>query len=93
MTLFHTTTIFYINPKSREPILAIDGMLIEIRKPSHAPSLPVLASVHTAIYHIQEEFHQSSKHIHQPTNITLMRMEESPTNKTMHNYDLIDFNR
>jgi hypothetical protein len=31
----------YINPKSREPILAIDGMLIEIRKPSHAPSLPV----------------------------------------------------
>jgi hypothetical protein len=64
--------------------LAIDGMLIEIRKPSHAPSLPVAgqcAHSHIPNMTFKRSFTKATN-IYQPTNITLVRMEESSTNKT-----------
>jgi len=93
MTLFHTTTLYTSTQKAGSPYSQLMACWLKSENHHMPPHFQSLASVHTAIYHIQEEFHQSSKHIHQPTNITLMRMEESPTNKTMHHYDLIDFHR
>ncbi len=52
-----------------EPIFAIDGMLIEIRKPSHAPSLPVTGQcAHSHIPHSrgvspkQQTYTSTNKH-------------------------------
>jgi hypothetical protein len=70
-------------------------MLIEIRKPSYAPSLPVTgqwAHSHIPNMTFKRSFTKAANiYINQQTN--LMRMEESLTNKTMHHYDLIDFHR